>query len=112
MDRIQYYSVDFRALTDRDLFILSEIGRDRIDSASSFVEYMSETYGFSKSSVWYNLNKLKGRRLLDFATKDSKGKQLSLTKRGLESLSRLPEKSRLVYAYNTVIPQLRVMLQR
>lgn len=63
-----------------------EIGRDRIDSASSFVNYVYEVYGFSKSSVWYNLNRLKELGILDFANKDEVGKPLCLTRAGLNEM--------------------------
>ncbi|MCW6159889.1 MAG: hypothetical protein LVQ95_02255 [Candidatus Micrarchaeales archaeon] len=70
-------------LSQRERLIVMEIGLDSIDSASSFVGYMSESYGFSKSSVWYNLNRLKEKNVLDFATKDEPGKLLALTKVGV-----------------------------
>ena len=69
-----------------------EIGFDKIDSASSFVEYISESYGFSKSSIWYNLNRLREKGLLDFATRDEVGKALELTDAGTSEFSVL-EKS-------------------
>jgi hypothetical protein len=65
-----------------------EIGRDRIDTASSFVDYMQDHYGFSKSSTWYCLNKLKVEELIGFANKAEQGKPLSLTKAGLSELGR------------------------
>jgi DNA-binding PadR family transcriptional regulator len=76
-------------LSRREQLILLEIGYDAIDSASAFVGYMSEEYGFSKSSLWYNLKRLKERKLLDFATKDEPGKTLVLTRRGAEQLRTL-----------------------
>ncbi len=73
-------------LTKRERLVMIEIGRDRIDTASAFVSYMSESYGFSKSSVWYNLKRLKDKDVLDFATKEEQGKPLTLTGRGLSLL--------------------------
>jgi DNA-binding PadR family transcriptional regulator len=66
--------------------MLLEIGSDVIDTASSFVNYMSEAYGFSKSSVWYVLNRLKEKGVVDFASKDEIGKGMALTKAGLDRL--------------------------
>ena len=54
--------------TEREQLVLLEIGSDVIDTASSFVNYISEAYGFSKSSVWYVLKKLKDKDVIDFAT--------------------------------------------
>ena len=70
-------------LSKRERLIVMEIGMDSINSASSFVGYISESYGFSKSSVWYNLNRLKEKGVLDFATREEPGKFLVLTKAGL-----------------------------
>lgn len=69
-------------LTRREQLLVLEIGMDQIDSASSFVGYISEAYGFSKSSVWYNLNRLKEKGMVDFASRDEPGKTLSLTREG------------------------------
>ena len=80
-------------LTKREQLVIIEIGLDRVDTASSFVEYMSESYGFSRSSVWYILKRLKGRGVLDFATKGEPGKALELAKPGREEL-RLAEKAK------------------
>ncbi|MGC8537845.1 MAG: MarR family transcriptional regulator [Candidatus Micrarchaeia archaeon] len=91
MARMVYYSVSAERsrLIQREQLILLEIGRDEIDSASAFVEYLGSEYGFSKSSVWYNLNRLKEKGLLDFASKDSVGKPLMLTQAGLSELGKL-----------------------
>jgi DNA-binding PadR family transcriptional regulator len=64
-----------------------EIGADSIDTASGFVNYVSEEYGFSKSSIWYNLNRLKEQSLVEFASKDEIGKPLTLTKAGRGALA-------------------------
>ncbi len=76
-------------LSKREQLIVLEIGRDAIDSASAFVTYMSESYGFSKSSVWYNLKRMKEKKVLDFASKDEQGKALVLTKSGVHELASL-----------------------
>jgi hypothetical protein len=76
-------------LTRREQLVVLEIGGDVIDSASAFVAYMSEIYGFSKSSVWYNLNRLKEKGVVDFATKEEPGKSLILTNAGEKRLSAL-----------------------
>ena len=77
------------ALTKREQLLVLEIGGDAIDSASAFVCYISEAYGFSKSSVWYNLNRLKEKQVVDFATKEEPGKALELTKAGARELHAL-----------------------
>ena len=82
----------FSKLTLREQLVIIEIGFDKINSASSFVEYISESYGFSKSSVWYNLNRLKEKGMLDFATREEIGKALELTTTGASEFSML-EKS-------------------
>jgi biotin operon repressor len=56
-------------LSQREQLIVLEIDHDAIDSASSFVDYISDEYGISKSSVWYNLNCLKEEGVIDFADK-------------------------------------------
>ena len=98
-----YYSVSAERsrLIRREQLILLEIGRDEIDSASAFVEYLGSEYGFSKSSVWYNLNKLKEKGLLDFASKESVGKPLMLTPVGLAELGRLePSRNKIAAGFS------------
>ena len=103
MARMVYYSVSAERsrLIQREQLILLEIGRDEIDSASAFVEYLGGEYGFSKSSIWYNLNRLKEKGLLDFASKDSVGKPLMLTPLGLEELGRLePSRNKIAAGFS------------
>ncbi len=78
-------------LSERELLVVSEIGSDMIDSASKFVDYMSDVFGFSKSSVWYTLNRLKERGILDFASRFEVGKPLVLTDEGRARLSTAPQ---------------------
>ena len=93
-------------LGKREQLLLLEIGRDRIDTASSFVNYMEEEYGFSKSSVWYNLKRLKEMGLLEFASREEIGKPLSLTKVGMEELSRVGRsREELVRGFESVYMQ-------
>lgn len=73
-------------LTRREQLVMIEIGIDSISSASSFVEYMEESYRISRSSVWYTLKRLKERNLIDFASRDELGKSLGLTRQGRECL--------------------------
>ncbi len=75
-----------RMLSRREQLVLLEIGLDSVATASSFVEYMSDSYGISKSSMWYILKRLKEKELLDFATKEEPGKSLELTGSGRDSL--------------------------
>ncbi|MEM4064377.1 MAG: hypothetical protein QXR16_02835 [Candidatus Micrarchaeaceae archaeon] len=81
------YRADYaKRISERERLIIAEIGRDRIDTASSFVDYMNDFYGIPKSSVWYLLNSMKKRGLVDFASKDELGKGLYLTESGLAYL--------------------------
>ncbi len=81
-------------LTEREQLVILEIGTDIIDSASSFVGYISDAYGLSKSSVWYLLNRLKEKSILDFASKDEPGKPLKLTALGRSVLNEVTPKSK------------------
>ena len=56
-------------ISEREHLIIREIGFDRIDSASSFVDYVSEIYGIAKSTAWYSLKKLKSVGIVYFAGK-------------------------------------------
>lgn len=84
----QIYRVEFSKLklSKREQLLMLEIDTDSIDTASSFVDYINEEYGFSKSSIWYCLKRLKEAKLLEFANKTEHGKPLCLTKYGLEQL--------------------------
>ncbi len=89
------------ALTEREQLVVLEIGRDSIDSASAFVGYISEMYGFSKSSVWYNLNRLKEKGLAEFASREDQGRPLALTRSGMDELEHLePLRNRLIEAFS------------
>ena len=98
MVQAYYNSYTAQKLTRRELLVLAEIGDDAIDSASSFVSYMSESYGFSKSSVWYNLNKLKELGLAEFEP----GRELRLTSNGIARHTALgSERSRLIDLFSS-----------
>ena len=89
------------ALGKREQLLVLEIEHDVIDSASSFVDYISDEYGISKSSVWYNLNCLKEKGLVDFADKLHQGEPLMLTKKGAEQLTALAtRKSEILEAFS------------
>ena len=89
-------------LSEREQLVISEMGSDSIDSASSFVSYMSESYGISKSSVWYLLNRLKEKELLDFASRDEMGKPLMLTSLGRKVLGSMGSGKELLMRYENV----------
>jgi biotin operon repressor len=74
------------ALGKREQLLVLEMDRDVIDSASSFVDYISDEYGISKSSVWYNLNCLKEKGVVSFADRLHQGEPLMLSKKGVEQL--------------------------
>ncbi len=82
--------------------IILEIGCDLIPSASSFTEYVSNIYGFSKSTVWYNLKNLKNKKVLDFATKINPTQILALTKKGIRCLKPIKkQKVSLINYFNS-----------
>ncbi len=76
-------------LSERERLLLLEVGRDEIYSASIFVEYFSDAYSMAKSTVWYNLHKLKSKEMLDFASKEEIGKPMKLTRKGLCELMKM-----------------------
>ncbi len=76
-------------LSKRESLLVLEIDKDKIDSASMFVDYISQSYGFSKSTVWHNLVMLKAKGIADFASKMEAGKPLSLTNKGLCALNQI-----------------------
>ncbi len=74
-------------ISERERLLISEIGLDRIDSASCFVDYISEVYGIAKSTAWYSLKRLKSSGILYFLGKEEEGEQgLFLTEKGKEAL--------------------------
>jgi Mn-dependent DtxR family transcriptional regulator len=73
-------------LSRREQLVIIEIEQDMIDTASGFVDYICQSYGISKSSVWYILNRLKGRGLVEFADREHIGEPLRLTKDGIQAL--------------------------
>jgi predicted transcriptional regulator len=85
-DNLEYRESCNAQIGNKAVLIISEIGYSQITTATSFVEYIYDKYGFSKSCVWYNLKKLKQVGLLDFTEKDDKGKPLELTKNGISVL--------------------------
>jgi len=105
----QLYRLEYKQkLTRREQLLILEIGRDRIDAASKFVDYIYDIYGISKSSTWYLLNKLKEKGILDFASKDEIGKPLFLTKAGIAELSSIERqglKNRLLEEFSTMYLQ-------
>ncbi|MGI0141200.1 MAG: hypothetical protein ACREBF_00915 [Candidatus Micrarchaeales archaeon] len=86
----EYIKNSIQALvrTKKEQVIIAEIGFDEISTATSFVEYIYEKYGFSRSCTWYNLKKLKHKGVLDFAEKreSEANKPLYLTKQGVGTL--------------------------
>ncbi len=76
----------------KEELIVLEIDKDKIDSASMFVEYMYQSYNISKSTLWHNLMMLKEKGVIDLASKDTPGKPLMLTQYGLSLLSLIKSK--------------------
>lgn len=104
-------------LNRREQLLVLEIGRDRIDTASSFVDYISDSYGFSKSSAWYCLKRLRELGLAEFANKEEPGKPLTLTRAGEHHLCIIERsKGELIghfsaLAYSTLAMQANPMLR-
>ncbi len=89
-------------LPEKEQLTIIEIGLDSIDSASSFVSYLSEMYGFPKSSMWYDLRRLKEKGLVDFAAKGEKGKTLRLTEKGVQIYKRFSsEKIKIINKFSS-----------
>ncbi len=85
---------DASVVSDRDRLIISEIGLDRIDSASCFVDYISDIYGIAKSTAWYSLKRLKASDLLYFPGKKEESEPgLFLTGKGKVLLQKITGKS-------------------
>ncbi len=106
MAQLEYTRLEVQKLKlgRREQLLLLEIDRDSIDTASSFVNYMFEEYGFSKSSVWYNLNRLKDLGVVEFASKEDVGKPLALTRQGLQELAHLERhRNELVNYFSNVM---------
>jgi len=89
---VVYYKVNYGKirLSEREQLFIIEIGKDIIDSASSFVNYISEIYGIAKSSSWYCLKRMKESSLLHFDSKSEQmQKGLFLTDKGKNILRSL-----------------------
>ncbi len=107
MRMLQLYSgeVSSSSALSKEGIILSEIGLDEMFSATPFVDYIHEKYGFSKSGVWYNLKKLKKKGLLEFTEKGEEQRPLCLTKEGLDSLRSTINRTR-THSHGLVSPML------
>lgn len=89
----------FHSLTRREQLILIEISKDSIDSASSFVDYISDYYSISKSSIWHVLKSLKSSGLLEFASRYEIGKPLRLTRYGTKELGSISDKDQITHNF-------------
>ena len=76
-------------LSDKAITLIMEIGFDEIATATSFIDYVSEKYGVSKSGLWYCLKKLKSAGLVEFTEKGGSYAPLGLTLKGAELFRRL-----------------------
>ena len=85
MHEVKQYSILFETtLKGEWVDTLAEIGLDEIETATSFVDYMNERYGESKSSVWYRLKRMKELGFVEFMEKGEEARPLSLTRKGIE----------------------------
>ncbi len=90
-------------LSEKELLIIMEIGYEQIGSASSFVDYIYESYGLSKSTVWYNLKKLKKKNLVSFAEKGEEQKPLELSKLGIYVMRSIAYKAAARSSYEVAL---------
>ena len=67
-----------RRLNKKELIILDEAAKNSTN-VTKLVCLISKNYGFSKTSIWYNLKKLKQDGLLVFGDSDCKGIDVQLT---------------------------------
>lgn len=84
VERLKYNSTLEVSFSDKEVLLLAEIGLDEIATATSFVEYVCDKYGISKSGAWYCLKKLKKEGVVEFTEKGEAYKPLSMTKQGVE----------------------------
>jgi predicted transcriptional regulator len=67
-----------RRLNEKEKIILEEAAKNNTN-VTKLVSHISKAHGFSKTSVWYNLKKLKEDGLLIFGDCDKKGINVKLT---------------------------------
>lgn len=77
-------ALDAFRLSGKAATLVVEIGFDEVATATSFIEYVCEKYGVSRSGAWYCLKKLKKAGLIEFTEKGESYKPLSLTPKGVE----------------------------
>ena len=90
-------------LNEKESIIIMEIGYDQIRSAYAFVEYIFEEYGFSRSTIWYNLKKLKKKGILTFSEKGEDQRPLELTKTGISFMRNIAYTNASKAAYGIAI---------
>jgi hypothetical protein len=82
--RLKYNTTLEICFSDKEVLLLAEIGLDEIATATSFVEYVCDKYGISRSGAWYCLKKLKKEGVVEFTEKGEEYRPLSMTEKGLE----------------------------
>lgn len=65
-------------LNDKEKIILEEAAKNSTN-VTKLVCIISKNYGFSKTSIWYNLKKLKEDGLIEFGDSEKKGIDVKLT---------------------------------
>jgi len=98
-----FKAVERIKLSEKESIIIMEIGYDQIRSASAFVEYIFEEYGFSRSTVWYNLKKLKKKGILSFSERGEDQKPLELTRTGISFMRNIAYTNASKAAYGIAI---------
>lgn len=81
-------ALDAFRLSGKAATLIMEIGLGEIATATSFIDYVCEKYGVSKSGAWYCLKKLKKAGLIEFTEKGESYRPLSLTPVGVELFRR------------------------
>ncbi len=71
--------------SQKEVYLLAEIGLDEISTATSFVEYVCNKYAISRSGAWYCLKKLKKEGVVEFTEKGEEYRPLRMTGKGLEA---------------------------
>jgi len=71
-------------LNKKEKLILKEMCNNNGNHCiTKFVSFISEKYGFSRTSVWYNLRKMKNSGLIVFGSSEEKGIKARITMLGL-----------------------------
>ncbi len=79
------YALEVFRLSGKEAWLLAEIGMDWGATATSFVDYICDTYDISRSGAWYHLKKLQKEGVVEFTERGEEQKPLRMTEQGLEA---------------------------